>query len=323
MEFIRKAPVEMAFYEALLRRAVVDERVQHDMQAKYMQLRTGFAGERRVDREWREVNVPGLLLHDFTCRNEFGHTHQIDTIFVCKHFILVVEVKNVSGRIDFDDARCQFLRTREDGKVESFMNPVDQVKRHRELLVNESLAWSEYVPVEAAVVIANPSTVIGRLSTEVPVFNVSGLRTKVQELVKKYAAVQVNPRVVKGYLEALYEPIERTRTRADLPYSLRQGVLCLSCGKVMHHGFKGFVCVNCGTRDRDGAALRMAMHDFRVLYGDHISNREFREFCGVGSWRTANEMLKKLFSNFTGEKKSRKYIIPSDIGRTSRKLLKM
>ncbi|MER1998375.1 MAG: nuclease-related domain-containing protein, partial [Lysinibacillus sp.] len=146
MEFIRKAPAEMELYEVLLRRAIINEQVRRELQTKYIQLRTGFAGERRVDREWREVNTPGILLHDFTCRNDFGHTHQIDTIFVCKHFILVVEVKNVSGRIDFDDTRRQFLRTREDGKVESFMNPVDQVKRHRDLLVNESLGWPEYVP---------------------------------------------------------------------------------------------------------------------------------------------------------------------------------
>lgn len=317
MDFVRKAPAEMELYEVLLRRAVVDERIRHDLQTKYMQLRTGFAGERRVDREWREVNVSGILLHDFMCRNEFGHTHQMDTVFVCKHFVLVVEVKNIAGRIDFDDARRQFLRTREDGKVESFMNPIDQVKRHRDLLVNESLGWSEYVPVEAAVVIANPSTVIGRLSAEVPVFNVSGLRTKVQELVRKHAAIQVNPRVVKGYLEALYEPV--VRAQGDLSYPIRRGVLCVDCGDVMHHGLKGFVCVGCGARDRDGAALRMAMHDFRVLYGNFIGNREFREFCGVGNWRTANEMLKKLFSNFTGEKRTRKYNIPSDISKNSRK----
>lgn len=308
MEFIRKAPAEMELYEVLLRRAIINEQVRRELQTKYIQLRTGFAGERRVDREWREVNTPGILLHDFTCRNDFGHTHQIDTIFVCKHFILVVEVKNVSGRIDFDDTRRQFLRTREDGKVESFMNPVDQVKRHRDLLVNESLGWPEYVPVEAAIIIANPSTVIGRISAEVPVFNVSGLRTKVQDLVKKHASVQVNPRVVKGYLDVLYEPV--VRSGGDFSFPIRHGVLCGDCGEVMHHAFKGFLCVGCGKRDRDGAALRIAMHDYRVLYGNRIGNREFREFCGVESISTANHMLKKLFKERIGKNKGSKYIIP-------------
>ena len=311
MDFLRKAPLELALYEVLLRRAVIDERVRRNLQEKYIRLRTGFAGERRVDREWKEVNVPRILLHDFTCRNEFGHTHQIDTIFICKHFILVVEVKNVSGRIDFDDARRQFLRTREDGKVESFMNPIDQVKRHRELLINESLAWPEYIPVEAAVVIANPSTVIGRLSAEVPVFNVSGLRTKVHELMQKYTSIQVNPRMVKGYLEQLYVPIERIPK--DLSYPIQKGVLCLACSEVMQHTNKGFVCSGCGVRDREGIALRQTLHDYRVLYGEVIGNREFREFCGVMSIRTANHILKSLLNQRIGKNKGSKYIIPEII----------
>lgn len=197
MELFR--PSHMLIYEVLQRRAIVNENVRQELQTRHLTLNAGYAGERRVDHEWREINVPGQLLHDFTCRNVVGNTHQIDTIFICKHFILVLEIKNVSGRIDFDDKRRQFLRTREDGTIESFNNPIDQVKRHRDLLVEASLDWPFYVPIEAFIVIANPSTVIGRVSSEVQVFNVSGLRTKVAELVKKHASVQLNVKVCEAY----------------------------------------------------------------------------------------------------------------------------
>ena len=317
MNFFRSTPSMLAFYEVLIRRAIVDERTKQELHTKYFQLRAGYAGERRVDNEWREVNVPGILLHDFTCRNTFGNTHQIDTIFVCKHFVLVVEIKNVSGRIDFDDARRQFLRTRDDGKVESFMNPIDQVKRHRDLLESTSLNWPEYIPVEACVVIANPSTVIGRISSELPVFNVSGLRTKVQDLVKKYAHINVNPKTVKSYLESMYEPIELKRPELNFP--IQKGVLCLTCNKVMYHHSKGFVCSECGMRDTGGLALRQTMHDYRVLNGDRIRNSEFREFVQVISPSTANEMLKKLFPLREGANKNRTYIIPANIMKNVRK----
>ena len=108
MNFGRSTPTNLAYYEVLLRRAICDERSMRELQTKYYNLRSGYAGERRVDNEWREVNVPGIVLHDFTCRNEFGNSHQMDTLFICKHFVLVVEVKNISGRIDFDDQRRQF-----------------------------------------------------------------------------------------------------------------------------------------------------------------------------------------------------------------------
>lgn len=304
----RKQPLELAYLEVLLRRALAEENVKRDWQMRHAQLQAGYIGERRVDNEWREVNVPGQLLHDFTCRNAFGNSHQMDTIFVCKHFVLVLEIKNVSGRIDFDDARRQFLRTREDGRVESFNNPIDQVKRHRDLLVEASLDWPFYVPVEAFVVIANPSTVIGRLSNEVPVFNVSGLRTKVQELVKKHASISLNVRTVRSYLEAMYEPIDRHFT---CNHPIQTGVLCVQCGEVMQHGLKGFICQHCGSRDVEDTALRQAMSDYRVLYGDRISNREFREFVGVESIRTATKMLNRIIPEKIGKNKGTLYIIPT------------
>lgn len=79
MKFIRNKPTQMLLYDVLLRRAIVEESVRREWETKFHALRTGYIGERRVDNEWREVNVQGTLLHDFTCRNRFGNTHQEDS----------------------------------------------------------------------------------------------------------------------------------------------------------------------------------------------------------------------------------------------------
>ena len=306
----RKTPEQLAYYEVLLRRG---EKVDEGVRQKFFHLRAGLIGERRVDREWKELKITHELYHDFTCVNEFGHTHQIDTLFVCKHFILVVEVKNVSGRIDFDDQRRQFIRTKEDGSLESFMNPVDQVKRHREILENEALSWPEHVPIEAVIVIANTSTIIGRVSSEVPIFNVSGLRSKVYELVKKYEHISFNIRTVRSYLEALYHPLKRQVNLLDVP--IRKGVLCERCNDVMIHSgsVRSFICTKCGWRDRDMIALRNAMYDYRVLYSEGISNKAFRDFVGIENVSTANKTLKRLFEKSKGKTKGKVYIIPPNI----------
>lgn len=301
----------MLVYEVLQRRANVNETMRREFQMRHYTLNSGYAGERRVDNEWREVAISGQLLHDFTCRNSIGNTHQMDTVFICKHFILVLEIKNVAGRIDFDDKKRQFLRTREDGTVESFNNPIDQVKRHRDLLVEASLDWPFYAPIEAFVVIANPSTVIGRVSSEVPVFNVSGLRTKVAELVKKHASVNLNMKGVRRLLEEMYVPLER---KVVFDYPIRKGVFCLECGEVMIHSNRGFKCMKCGNFDHNDEALRQALYDYRALYGERISNREFRDFVGVDNIWTATKMLNRIAPEKIGKYKGTIHIIPSDIG---------
>ena len=69
--YTRKTPEQLRYLEGMLKRS-------HKPETQWLQqiklLRTGYAGERRVDREWKEVKIAGQLLHDFTCFNEFGHT---------------------------------------------------------------------------------------------------------------------------------------------------------------------------------------------------------------------------------------------------------
>ena len=286
----RRTPDQLVYYDVLNRRGIG---VGDEERAKHSRLRAGIIGERLVDREWKELKVPHYLFHDLHTVNGVEQEHQMDTVFVCKHFVLVVEVKNISGRIDFDDERHQFVRLRDDGVWESFRNPVDQVKRHKELLEEWALDWSEYVPIEAAIVIANPNTVIGRVSAEVPIFNVSGLRSKVGQLVKKHEQASVNMRSVRDYLLTQYKPFSYGVKKSNV--KIRNGVLCMNCEEVMVHGRYRFECMKCGWKDCDWSALRAAMHDYRALYGDEITNSQFREFAGVQSASTANKMLKRLF----------------------------
>lgn len=285
----RRTPDQLVYYDVLQRRGID---VGEEVRARHSRLRAGLYGERLVDREWKELKLPHYLFHDFQTINGTNNEHQMDTVFVCKHFVLVVEVKNVTGRIDFDDERHQFVRLREDGVLESFKNPVDQVKRHKELLEEWALDWPDYVPVEAAIIIANPNTVIGRVSAEVPIFNVSGLRSKIGQLVKKHERMSVNMRAVRDYLLARYKPFSHRVQKSNV--NARDGVLCINCGEVMVHGRYRFECVKCGWKDVEWQALRMAMHDYRVLYGDEITNSQFREFVGVQSASTAKRMLQRV-----------------------------
>ncbi len=58
----------------------------------------------------------------------------MDTVFVCQHFILILEIKNIVGEIHVDNEKHQFIRIKSDGTKEGFRNPVDQVKRHVRVL---------------------------------------------------------------------------------------------------------------------------------------------------------------------------------------------
>ena len=304
----RKSKEKLAYFDVLLRRGDIGDNEHLNLLVDLYKLRLDHVGKRRVDLQWSNVDVDGLLFHDFTCYDEMGQVQQIDTIFVCKHFVLVLDVINVAGRIDYNNYRRKFIRTREDGSREIMFNVVSQVKKNRELLEQQASCWPEDVPIEAAVVIGNPETVIGKVPNLVPIFNMKDLQQTLSELVTKHEQVSINPTVVRNELEELYKPLQSETNNVYIP--VRKGVLCNKCSDVMIHRSRAFVCMNCGWRDKDGEALRKALHDYRVLYGPQISNKKFRTFFGVSHIQTANRMLNRLCSNTIGVNKGRTYIIP-------------
>lgn len=95
-------------------------------------IKAGFAGEQRVDAEWQELDLPSphYILHDFQVINHAGSTHQMDTIFLCPHFLLILEIKNITGILSYDASFAQFIRTTADGTVEAMSDPFQQLERH-------------------------------------------------------------------------------------------------------------------------------------------------------------------------------------------------
>jgi len=53
--------------------------------------------------------------------------------------------------------------------------------------------------------------------------------------------------------------------------------------------------------------------DYRLLWGERISNGEFREFMGIECRKTAYRLLKSLNLETEGELRYKKYLIPRDI----------
>lgn len=100
MEFgVRSMPDKLSVLEALLRRLPPRDFQYEYFQDMYKRMKIGYEGELRVEREWKEIDIPGkyYLIHDFEAENEQGHSHQIDAIFLCQQFMLLVEIKNISG----------------------------------------------------------------------------------------------------------------------------------------------------------------------------------------------------------------------------------
>lgn len=318
----RSVPDTIPILESILRRLSYEEGDYSRFEEKLTREKSGFYGEQRLDREWLdfEMECSFRLLNGLKFENEANFTHQIDTIFICPYFIFVVESKYIAGRLDINMQTNQCIRTRPNGVVEGFTNPVDQVKRHAGFVKNFLREVGVRLPVECGVVLTNPNSIIGKVNApDVYVFQVSGLRHKMDQLFARYREPVIDDLQMQAIGEELISRRKdgsSWRPKTDLS-KLQKGVLCTHCygGVQMHYKNGKWGCSRCG--NIDGMAFYEALNDYRLLWGEWISNSEFREFFGISPEKTAYRLLKQLDLASKGNFKDRVYHIPADILKVS------
>lgn len=278
-------------------------------------LQAGYNGEKQVDRQWHEITNLGkhYLLFNYEFVNEFGFPHQIDTLLLTSKFLLIVEIKNIAGRVDYDEDKHQLIRTLVDGGIESFSDPFDQVRRHAQYFTRIFSQLKIPLPIECAIISSNPSTIIGNIPKHPPFFHASGLRFYINKLVSNYDSV-LSDQEMDRFSKFLMTNLKRQEPKVDIPIEhLRKGVLCEICNfKIQMQYRRGtWCCPKCGVRNR--AAIFRALDDYRLLINNRITNQEFRNFFGVDSVYTASKLLFRLGLPTVGEKRGRHYVIPENI----------
>lgn len=308
----RNMPDYLLYLETLLQRNSQDT----SLYELYQRTKVGYLGESRVDREWADIFLEQkhYLFHDYQITNLANFTHQIDTIFICQSFVLLLEVKHIMGRLDFESRTHQFIRTKSDGTQDVYRNPIDQIERHRLFIEILLRKWGIRLPVIPAIIMTSASSHIGMTPPQYLIFHVTGLRTKLQQIFKKYSPTITSEQLtsLKELLLANYE--RKPFSRPAIPPETVLGAICPHCQptvRLQHWRGKSFQCPYCTKRFDD--AILTGLHDYKILFGERLTNRTFREFFGIADVKVAGNLLAQLNLEGIGERKKREYIIPESV----------
>lgn len=307
----RKKSYRAAVCKATLRRGILNKEEEALVREQLWRFERGDDGEERADSFWAELVIPGdyMLFHNFETVGKGEFTHQMDTVFVCPRFVLVLELKHIAGEMIYDAKRHQLIRTYQ-GQVHSLGDPFSQVSRHEGWM--ERFLWEigvRSLPVVAAVVVTTTSSILKQMPEHFHVFKLEGLRFKLKQFYDAYP-VAVNSQVLQHIREEL---LKRHQPKKWMPpiegLKLRRGVLC-TCGMRMTYRYGVFTC-HCGQRSRDG--FLRGLEDYRLLKDEWITNKAFREFFDIDDKHLVSKILKRMNLKAEGVGKSRKYFIPEDI----------
>ncbi|MGM0851725.1 MAG: nuclease-related domain-containing protein [Bacillota bacterium] len=112
---------------------------------------------------------------------------QIDTLILTRNFILILEIKNIAGSLEFRTEFEQFSRTL-NGEVTGFPNPISQANRYKIHLTQ----WPQkkrlpIIPIEFLVVFTNSSSLI---STSNQFMKTIDRAIRIENLVAKFLTIQ-------------------------------------------------------------------------------------------------------------------------------------
>ncbi|WP_044022634.1 nuclease-related domain-containing protein [Bacillus sp. SG-1] len=311
-------PLRILQNEALLNRLHEHHPKRELIEADNMKRLKGYRGEQALD-----------YYLSFLAANEFYILHglrlqhgeyffQIDLLLVSPLFLLVVEIKNISGTVILGGPFKQMIRIK-DNIEEGFNNPLTQVKRQKYQL-QEWLAKYNYtgLPIEHLVVFSNSSTIIRAQDNDKEVLekvcHANQLIEKINSYKSSYNRILLEEKKIKKMCRVLKKHHIPKRDDILQTYGISQsdiiqGVICPECSFSPMIRLRGsWSCPSCKLTSTN--AHHKAIKDFLYLMNPTISNQQTREFLKINSRTIASKLLKGMNLHCTGNTKGTYYSLP-------------
>ncbi|WP_188454903.1 nuclease-related domain-containing protein [Virgibacillus oceani] len=313
----REIPIEIFILEAILRRLPYNHlkrpKVEEDLRKRY----AGYYGEQSIDYHlsFLEDNKY-MFLHNLRLPWKDDTYFQIDSLILSPSYIILLEVKNMTGTLFFDEPAKQLIRTKTDGTQECFSYPITQSNRHV-LQLNSWLRQHKFpnIPIISYVVISNSSAIINTNSNDPnfyeKVTHAVNLPEKIHPLIDLYPNKILTVKKLNKIAEQLVSEhtpskpamLERYGIKSE---ELQKGLFCEDCKKLSLKRNRGsWKCTSCNSVSKD-AHLR-GLADYFLLIDNTITNQQFRSYFHIESRSVAAKLLQKSNLPTSGSYKDKTY----------------
>ncbi len=312
----RSIPLVILILEALSRRLPLNYPKYQQIIEELGRRQAGYQGEVALDYYLRLLPIKKyMILHDLNLPDG-DYNCQIDTLLLTEDFALIVEVKNITGKLIFDTENEQFTQINNE-KDKGYPYPIAQAERHQDFF-KKLMAEHNFpaVPVDYLVVISNAYAsyvITGKNTHKVKqrVCKADVFLNKIQLFERLYSNPILNLKDLRKLSRLLVKmntvPTNYVLDKYGIKKSdLRTGVYCPHCNHLpLIRKKQKWYCPSC--REFSKNAHIDALKDYFLLIDKKISNQQFREFCHLNSIDTAGRLLRSIDLVSSGSKKMRTY----------------
>ncbi|MGB6406180.1 MAG: nuclease-related domain-containing protein [Planococcus donghaensis] len=272
----------------------------------------GKRGEERVKRKFNEFYMEEDFRILWDVNLKIGTwSVQMDGLLLTEKGAIIIESKNISGQLHFDEKTGEFSRVNLAGERSVMENPKIQLRKHIRFLTHYFKMKKINLPISGLIVftakdcefISKPHGVsvcktyqmieyLLRILQAFPLEAENCKLAKIQKLIVTNQTPYEHPPLCSYYF-------------ID-PKELQSGVFCSSCQSLsMQRLNKSWLCKNCGFQNP--SAHLLAIQEYFSFVETTITNQKLRAFCGFESRSVATRLLCQLDLKRVGQSKSRSY----------------
>ncbi|MFC5601834.1 nuclease-related domain-containing protein [Sporosarcina koreensis] len=308
----KSLPLKLLGLEALVKRLPEHHPAEENLMQEIRKVRAGENGERILESIFNKYGFPfeHYILHDLNLQS--SGKFQIDTLFLSSRGAVVLEVKNIAGRIEFPQDQNQLVRVLENGQVDAFECPSVQLERNIMLLKDWFFEKGYSIPIKGAVVFPRPQQKFENVRKnltllfpyEIPVY----LRKQ------KETPPSLDSKTLKAVVKDLTNDHRRYNSFPLIQnYNIQRAELVpgIRCEKCATHGMQtihsGWGCKSCGHVDK--LAHIQALLEYCMLVDFQFTNKDIRNFFRTDNKDRVSRILKHLEIPSIGEKRGVKYAV--------------
>ncbi|WP_212971816.1 nuclease-related domain-containing protein [Bacillus sp. J14TS2] len=292
--------IEKEKLTALLRRLLKSHPSWYQVEAKLARCNAGIYGEQSLDYYISHILHKDLFIfQSLRLPLPDGSYYQIDFLLVSPETFILLEAKNLKGRILIEEN--QLIRKLPD-LTESFSNPIQQVNNQLFHLMGLLRSFSFPIPPTASFVVFTHQSSIILPNPSYPavakqVIRPDAIRQRVDNFYRQHLKIFFTKREMLQLSQVLIKlhtpdnPDVMKKYKVDKA-ELLPGVYCEGCKSFSIVKKRVWICQRCQKID-DTAPIH-ALIDYYYLVGPEITNRECRRFLQIPSSSIVKKFLSKL-----------------------------
>lgn len=299
--------------ERLLQRLPEHHPHRQFLQVELHRSTAGKRGEERLARKMIEFNPEEN--HRFL-RNislSLGEWKvQMDGILLTERGAIIIESKNISGQLYFDNQTGEFARTDEAGIRTVMEDPTSQLNKNIRFLTKFFKLHKIQLPIKGIVVFTSKQCEFMSKPQNSAVCKTYQLIDYLFNILHSFPEMDTRPNLSK--IDKLLQKNQTPYKRIPLcqlyyiePTELKTGVFCIACkSHCMVRKYRcGWICEMCQTVD--ALAFETTVQEYFSLIDTQLNNRQLRQFSNLTSPYSASRLLATFDFETTGALRNRTY----------------